>query len=319
MKAATLALCGLLAAPLWGAELAPPVMQSDHNTNAVLSIWGQASLRPVARVWGAALARERHGLRLDLHMDGSALAMAGLYTGRADVALLGRDATDSELKAFEWVYHHAPTRVEIGRGSAARPGRSPALVFFVQRDNPLRGLTLAQAEAIFGAELKRGAPVRLQRWEQLGVSGLLAGQAIHAYAPDLESGTGRFFQRTVLGGSGKLNWEILREVPGSGAGAKLLALLARDPQGIAVAARGDARPGVRELQLLDDRAAPLPLSDATVVAGTYPLARTVIAYVNRPPGGEPTPAVAEFLRHALSESGQLALRASGYLPVGGAP
>ena len=42
-------------------------------------------------------------------MTGSDTGMAGLYTGEADIALLGRTATASELQAFEWVFRHPPT------------------------------------------------------------------------------------------------------------------------------------------------------------------------------------------------------------------
>ena len=50
--------------------------------------------------------------------------MAGLYTGEADLALLDRPATASELQAFEWVFRHPPTCTEITLGGTETPSQS---------------------------------------------------------------------------------------------------------------------------------------------------------------------------------------------------
>ena len=49
--------------------------------------------------------------------------MAGLYTGEADLALLDRPATASELQAFEWVFRHPPTCTEITLSGTEAPSQ----------------------------------------------------------------------------------------------------------------------------------------------------------------------------------------------------
>ncbi len=91
----------------------------------VLRVWGSPVFQTLAQN-SAARFRARHpGDRVALHMTGSDTGMAGLYTGEADLALLGRPATDSELQAFEWVFRRPPSCIEIAAGGAGVPGKMP--------------------------------------------------------------------------------------------------------------------------------------------------------------------------------------------------
>jgi phosphate transport system substrate-binding protein len=250
-------------------------------------------------------------------MIGSDAAMAGLYTGQADVAFLGREATASEAKAFEWIFRTKPARIEVATGSLGTPGQSPALVVFVHRDNPLTRLDLSQLDAVFGAERKRGAPAAVETWGQLGLKGAWATQPIHLYAPDADTGTGRFFQEAALGDSRKLNWARLREFGGDDAGAQILASLANDQFGLAIAELGPTNPSVKSLALAVTPHGPwVAATRDSVIARTYPLSRIVLAYINRKPDRAPDPAVREFLRYILSREGQDDItRAGVYLPL----
>src|SRR5690606_27349021 len=107
-----------------------------------------------------------------------------LYTGQADIVLMGREATESEVKAFEWVNRYRPTAVPILRGSLDRAGQAPALVVFVHRDNPIAAISLEELDGIFGtarengwrdgqpvATAARGAERDIRHWGQLGLEG----------------------------------------------------------------------------------------------------------------------------------------------------
>lgn len=287
----------------------------------VIRIAGNPELTERVAHWSEVFQRQHPGVRVETHLTGSDTGMAALYTGRADVALLGRSPTLIEIQAFEWIFRYKPTQVEVLTGSLDRPGRSPALVVFVHRDNPLRSLTLAQLEAVFGTEHRLG-PRNIRTWGELGLTGEWANQAIRLYAPDAMSGTGRFFRQVALGDSRMMNWEPLREFTDSedgatphNAGKQILAALAGDRYGIAVAHLGLANDHVRPLALAADAgASPVSATRDTLVSRTYPLTRTVIACCNRPPGAALDPVVREFLQFVLSEQGQQE-EADGYLPL----
>ena len=176
------------------AAMAPGLNADDAAPQpvAVLRLAGNSQMGGLVDRWAAGFRQLHPEVRIETHLTGSDTGMAALYTGRADLALLGREPTASEIQAYEWIHLHRPAEVEIATGSLDRPGRSPALVIFVQHDNPIRSLTLAQLGAVFGAE---PGPVSAspRTWSLLGLSGEWAGRPVHLYGPDATSGTGRYF------------------------------------------------------------------------------------------------------------------------------
>lgn len=304
-------------------QVLPPVRPLSAATK-VIRLRGNAEMQSIVRSWADGFMRSHPGVRVEVDLDGSDVGMSALYTGRADIALLGREAAAQELKAFEWIFRYRPARVEVMTGGD-QPGRSPALAFYVHRDNPLAQLTLAQADAIFSPERRRGGTAPLRRWGDLGLTGEWADQPIRLYAPDTESGPGRFFRVAVLGDSRKLYWDTLTEFtdstllenPTHDAPAKIIAALAKDRFGLAVAGAGQVHPAVKSLGLAEnDGSAPVDASAENVATRRYPLARPVYAYFNRAPGEAMDPVLAEFLGHVLSEAGRAAVQPTGhYLPL----
>lgn len=304
---------------------AAPIEPPPHRPPAgVVRIWGTAQAQSQVQAWAADFAGLHPSLRIDTHLTGSDVGMAGLYTGQADIVLIGREATDSEIKAFEWVFRYRPTRIEVMTGSLATPGQSPALGVFVHRDNPLARLTFAQLDAVFGGEPRRAVPA-IRTWGQLGLRGAWAQRPIRLYAPAAESGSGRFFRQVALGASTKMHWDALTEFAepvhragsADSAGRRILAALATDRDGIAIADLGTVPAAVKPLALATAAGGPYRrVTPAHLITGRYPLGRRVYAYVNRPPGAPLDAGVATFLRHVLGPSGQRRIgAANGYLPL----
>jgi phosphate transport system substrate-binding protein len=288
------------------------------SANRVLRLAGNPAMAAVIDRWAAGFQQQHPDIRVETHLTGSDTGMAALYTGRAEIALLGRAPTPSEIQAFEWVFHYKPAQCEILTGSLARPGQSPALVLFVHRDNPLNGLSLAQLDAIFGTA-HRLAPADIRTWGQLGLTGEWADKPIHLYGPDAMSGTGRFFRHVVLADGRMMNWAQLTEfsdteVPRAAthdAGRQILSALAKDRYGLALASFGFPDRGARSLAI--DGVTP---TRGTVTSREYPLHRPVLACFNRQPGTPVDPVIAAFLRYILSAEGQqAAASASACLPL----
>ena len=81
--------------------------------NGVIRVWGNARYRSLGEHWAERFRMSHPRDRVAFHMTGSDTGMAGLYTGEADIAVLGRPATASELQAFEWVFRRPPTCLQI--------------------------------------------------------------------------------------------------------------------------------------------------------------------------------------------------------------
>jgi phosphate transport system substrate-binding protein len=324
--AATVALVLFAATFARADDVVQPAYQPARAVSGVIRVWGNDQMSALVQRWERGFRKYHPEAQFETKLGGSDIGMAGLYTGLADIALLGREGTASEVKAFEWIFRYKPAQVEILTGSLDGPGKSPALVAFVHKDNPLSRLTLAQLDAIFGHEHLRGAPHNIRTWGQLGLRGEWADKTINLYATDAESGTGRFFRYAVLGDSRKMNWEHLTEfkdesgVRGAAHDAhrRILAKLAADRYGIAVASMpAGSRTQVKSLLLA-------PADDADYVAATpenlvsrrYPLTRSAFAYLNRKPGAPVDANVAQFLLYVLSREGQQDVVDGGdYLPL----
>ncbi len=284
----------------------------------VIRVWGADHLQALVRRWELELSKSRPRVYVEGRLTGSDVAMAGLYTGLADLAVLGRECTAVESKAFECIFRYPPAQVQLTTGSLDRPGRSPALVAFVHRENPLSQLTVVQLDAIFGHERLSGAQQNIRTWGDLGLQGEWAGRFINLYAHHAESGTGRFFRRAVLRDSCKMNWEHLTEFNTPDAGNRILAAVAEDRFGLAVTgASGESVPQVKALALARDGGdAAIAATRESLISRRYPLTRAVYGYFNRRPDGPLDAGLSGFLRYALSREGQQDVAGVDYLPLG---
>jgi phosphate transport system substrate-binding protein len=276
-------------------------------------------MESVVKSFQAGFRSHHPDVRFETRLMGTGTAMAGLYTSVADVAFMGRAGTAKEIMAFEWVFRYKPLGIEVMTGSLDVPGKSPALVVFVHKDNPISRLTLAQLDAIFGCEHLRGA----SRWGQLGLKGEWANQPIRGYGYDAETGTGSFFQQVALNNSRKWNWDGVKEFKdiekpdGSvyDSGQQILDALSMDRHGIGVSNPRYVNPRVKPIALASQESYFQATKD-NLIQRKYPLTRIVPAYINQAPDKPIDPKVKEFLRYILSREGQQdILRDEGYLPL----
>jgi phosphate transport system substrate-binding protein len=248
MRISCLAL--LLSAAPAAAQVPPP-----ERTGPVIEVATTAQLAPILTALTDAYRQSHPGQAIHIAAVGSDVAMAWLYTGRADVAVIGRDAADPEAKAFEWVFRHPPQMTPVMRGSVAQAGRSPALAVRVNAGNPVRSLTIAQLASLF----RIGTT---PTWQMLGVTGPLAAKPIHLILPDAESGTGRFLRKALLSNATQYDWGRVHEIS--------------EPT---LSAGHDDRLGRTIAQAVAADPAALGIGDASPLAGTH-----VVAVEGRLPG-----------------------------------
>jgi len=324
-RAAVFEQLGKLAGPGEAVPGAGPPVASAKPEAGTIRICGDDRMESVVKNWEEGFQKENPGARFENKLMGTGTGMAGVYSGVADLAILGREITPVETMAFAWVYRYPPAAVEVATGSLDVPGKSPALAVLVSSDNPVSHLTLAQLDAIFGCERRRGAPGQIRTWGDLGLTGEWADRPIHAYGRDVDTGTAGFFRQAVLKGSRKWNWDELTEFTdkpqpdGSvlDADRQIASALAADRFGIAVSSLHYPDPRVKAVALAEGDGGPYfgPTRD-NLIAREYPLTRSIGAYFNRAPGQAIDPKVDRFLRYILSQQGQGDVAREGdYLPL----
>jgi phosphate transport system substrate-binding protein len=281
--------------------------QPQQQIRGDIRIWGSPEDGDLVKLWDEGFRKHHRDARVVARLHGPESAMAGIYCDVADIAFVGRELRlPTDNMAFQWVKLYRPTTVEIANAGfkASRP--AAGLGVFVHPDNPIAGLAVAQLDAIFGAEHKRG-PANARTWGDVGLTGEWATRPIRVLAPPVTSISALFFRRVVLDDS--LKWNVdMKEVVDD---AKAIDAVARDPAAIAYAPMAAAISGVRALPLAKSGAAFVKPSPESAADRSYPLSRAVIVAVDRPVGKPLDPRVREFLRYVLSDEGQAAVAREG--------
>jgi phosphate transport system substrate-binding protein len=309
-----------------GGQTVDPTIEpyTNHNgINGKLSIAGSDTMKPLISKLSAQFLSLHPAAQIAVEGTGSGAAvrefLLGLsYQRRGDkvqsrgtagsnaVQLLAssRQLTEEEQKAFEFNYGYRALEVPIAMDAVA---------IYVHKDNPVQHLTLAQVDAIFGKDHKRGEPT-ISHWGQVGLpESSLTQQAIHLYGRDKRSGTREFFKHVALK-DGELR-DTVKEQPGS---ASEVIAIAQDPLAIGYAGTGFNIPEVRQVPItIQPNQNPVHPSMDTVTSGAYPLGRFLYLYVNKNPEEKLVPIVAEFLSFVNSRQGQETVARASLFPLTG--
>jgi phosphate transport system substrate-binding protein len=319
------------------AELAPevqfvealPLYTPAAKVSGTIRLWGHGSPKHdfvggLMNAWITGFHKYQPDVKFENDMYGTASAMGALYSGAADLAILGEEISPAAAAAFEREKHYAPTGIQIATGSLDVNFFDYAHMIFVRKDNPIQGLTLAQLDAIFGAEHRRG-PNNIRTWGELGLTGDWAQRRIQPYGWQVDVDFALFFREVVMENSHRWNTdlkEFVHVLRPDGTqydhGQQILDTLAQHPEGIAISNLRYANPDVRALPLARNAGEPFyEPTKANLIAQTYPLVRIIPAFIDCAPGQPVDPKVREFLRYILSREGQQALvHDSDYLPLG---
>jgi phosphate transport system substrate-binding protein len=297
-----------------------PVASGNAQTTTI-RVWGSPQMSGVLRHWEQGFRKHHTEIRFRDELHGTASGIAGIYTGVADIALMGREIWPIESMAFQSVFPWRPLGIEVATGSYDIPKSTYALVVYVHKSNPLSQLTLEQLAAVFGKPLAAGLQAR--HWDDLGLTGEWAGKPIHTYNFDYENDKAVFFRRRVF--RDRYRWEGSTQEFSNlttpcgetvDSGQLILDALARDPLGMAVSNPHYANHDVKPLALAEPGRGAVAASVETVRDRTYPLTRAVYLYVNRDPKKPLDAKTAQFLRYVLSAEGQQDVARDGtYLPL----
>ena len=189
----------------------------------------------------------------------------------------------------------------------------PSAVVLVHKDNPIKGLTVAQLDAIFSKTRNRELKA-ITKWGDVGLTGEWADKPIHVYMPKMPDGVPNFL-RVYAMQYGEFKDSILSLYDNPG-------ILRKDPYALVYSNRGkgnareDRDPAAKIVALAQTDAGPFSTGTFEEVASrTYPLTRLIYLYLNSPPGTPPDPVAKEFIRVALSREGQLEVARTAFLPL----
>jgi phosphate transport system substrate-binding protein len=279
-----------------------PTYQKASGVSGNFTSVGSDTLNNLMTLWAEAYKRNYPNVNIQIQGAGSSTAPPALIEGAANFGPMSRLMTAKEIEAFEKKFGYKPTPV---------PAAIDALAVYVNKDNPIKGLSLPQVDAIMSATRKCGAPADVTTWGQAGMSGEWASRPIALYGRNSVSGTyGYFKSKALCKGDFKRN---VAEQPGS---ASVVQSVTGQIGAIGYSGIGYKTSGVRALPLSKkDGEAFIEPDAANAIDGTYPLARVLYFYVNKRPNQPLAPLEREFVKLVLSKQGQEVVIKDGFVPL----
>src|SRR5919106_1259844 len=267
-----------------------------------LSSVGSDTLNNLMTLWAETFYKYYPNVKIQIEGKGSTTAPPALISGTAQLGPMSRPMRGTEIDEFEKRYGYKPTPIRVA---------VDALAVFVNKDNPIQCMTMAQVDAVFSKSRRYGYKDDIKTWGQLGLTGDWANRPISLYGRNSASGTYGFFKEHALK-NGDYKDEV-KEQPGS---ASVVQGMTEDRFGIGYSGIGYKTSGVKAVPLAETDKG--PFSDGNyndVQSGKYPLWRYLLLYINKAPGKPLDPIVAEFVKLMFSKEGQEVVVKDGYDPV----
>ncbi len=280
--------------------LAPykPVSGVSGNVSSI----GSDTLNNLMTLWAESFNKFYPNAKIQIEGKGSSTAPPALISGTAQLGPMSRPMKGTEIDQFEKKYGYKPTPIRTS---------VDALAVFVNKDNPIKCLTLPQVDAIFSKSRRSGYKEDIKTWGQLGLTGEWAGRPVSLYGRNSASGTYGFFKEHSLK-NGDYKDEV-KEQPGS---ASVVQGVTVDRYAAGYSGIGYATAGVRAVPLAEKEGAKCYEADPdNAYTGAYPLARFLYVYVNKAPAKPLDPVTREFVKLMVSKEGQEVVIKDGYFPV----
>lgn len=285
-----------------GVDASLPEYKKVSGVSGNLSSVGSDTLANLMTLWAEEFKRIYPNVNIQIQAAGSSTAPPALTESTSNLGPMSRKMKSKEVAMFEKKHGYKPMPVGVA---------IDVLAVYVNKDNPIKGLTIPQVDAIFSSTRKCGAKEDITTWGQVGVSGDLASKSIQLYGRNSVSGTYGYYKKKALcKGDYKSS---VNEQPGS---ASVVQSVTASMNGIGYSGIGYKTAGVKTVPLA--KKAGKPFVDATpenALNGTYPLARVLYVYVNKAPNKPVEPVVLEFMKLVLSKQGQENVVKDGYIPL----
>ena len=266
------------------------------NINSI----GSDTLNNLMTLWAEGFAEFYPNVNIQIEGKGSSTAPPALIEGTAQLGPMSREMSSKEIDAFEKKYGYKPTAIKVS---------IDALAVFVHKDNPIKGLSIPQVDALFSKTRKAGFASDIADWGVVVPE--WKGKAVSLYGRNSASGTYGYFKEVALK-KGDYKPSV-KEQPGSSA---VVQGVGSDLGGIGYSGIGYITSGVKPLPLAaKDGEAFVEPDYESCLNGKYPLSRFLFVYVNKKPGEPMSTLVHEFIRFIESKQGQEIVVKDGYFPL----
>jgi phosphate transport system substrate-binding protein len=261
-----------------------PAPQSEHQT---ITVKGSDTMVQLGQRWAELYMEAHKDVTIQVTAGGSGNGIAALIDGTTQICQASRSMKGSEKESL---------KTKRNLEAVETPVALDALAVYVNKDSPIKTLTMEQIGKIYLGEITD--------WKDVGGT---PGNIV-LYGRENSSGTYDYFKEHVLGGKDfPAKYQAL---PGTGA---VVNAVAQDKRGIGYGGIGYAT-DIKTIGIAKDaQGTAIEPSMANVLNGTYPISRQLYWYTAGPPEG----AVKALLDWVLSPEGQKVVSEKGFYPLKG--
>ena len=279
-----------------------PSYTKASGVSGNISSVGSDTLANLMTLWAEDFKRLYPNVNIQIQAAGSSTAPPALTEGTSNFGPMSRQMKDKEIAAFEKKYGYKPTAIPVA---------IDALAVFVHKDNPIKGLSLPEVDAIFSSTRKGGHSEDITNWGAAGLEGAWANRDVQLFGRNSVSGTYGYFKSNALFKGDFKN--SVNEQPGS---ASVVQSVSTSLNGIGYSGIGYKTSSVRALPLAKKEGGELiEATPENAATGKYPLSRFLYVYVNKAPNKPLAPLEREFVKMVLSKMGQEVVVKDGYVPL----
>lgn len=299
--AVTLGAASLFSVAASAADANLPTYSKVSGVSGNLSSVGSDTLANLMTFWAEDFKGLYPNINIQIQAAGSSTAPPALTEGTSQFGPMSRQMKAKEIEAFEKHYGYKPTPIRVA---------IDALAVFVNKDNPIEGLSIKQVDSIFSATHKCGGEKDATRWADVGLKGSWAEKDIQLFGRNSVSGTYGYFKKHALCKGDYKN--SVNEQPGS---ASVVQSVSASLNSIGYSGIGYKVAGVKAVALSKKGGPFIAATTENAISGKYPLSRFLYVYVNKHPNKDLSPLQAEFVKMVLSQQGQKIVEKDGYVAL----
>ncbi len=279
-----------------------PEYKAVSGVSGNLSSIGSDTLANLMTFWAEEFKRQYPSVNIQIQAAGSSTAPPALANGISNLGPMSRKMKSKEVEAFEKRNGYKPVAIRVA---------IDALAVYVNKDNPIKGMTIPEIDSVFSSTRKCGGSSDVKKWGDLGLSGSWKSRSIQIYGRNSVSGTYGYFKKKALC-KGDYKKKV-NEQPGS---ASVVQSVTSSLNGIGYSGIGYKTSGVRAVPLAKKAGKPyVAATPDNAINKTYPLSRFLYVYVNKHPEKSLPPLEKQFIKLVLSKLGQRIVIKDGYIPL----
>jgi phosphate transport system substrate-binding protein len=293
----------------------------SHTTNAALAEYkpiadlsgtinsvGSDTLAGLLKDWSEEFKKLYPNVSFSIDEKGSGTAPPALIEGKANIGPMSREMNESELQAFQQKFGYGPAKIRVALDSIA---------VIVNKENPIKNITIPEIDAIYSSTGSCKDPKGIiNTWGQLGVTGLLADQAIKLYGRPKVSGTYIYFKdKALCKGEYKASMSEMAHTQ------EIIDSVEKNIDGIGYVGLGyltkNVRPqSIHGLKLAFAKGRPyIEPTLENAAKNKYPLSRALYIYFNKAKDKALSALELEFFKFILSVKGQEIVAKQGFIEL----